>query len=83
MTGKLTAVGKLTVVGLGPGDPRYMTPEAVLQAWLTRSPDAMRNLLNPMLHEVGVGYCHLSGGTAPNRIEYAWTLVLATQNTTR
>jgi len=26
--GKLSAVGKLAVVGLGPGDPRYVTPEA-------------------------------------------------------
>ncbi len=54
----------------------YATPEEVLAAWLG-SPQHRSNLLNPELHEAGIGYAFQPGDTYPGGTwgyEHYWTM---------
>ncbi len=54
----------------------YATPEEVLAAWL-ESPRHRSNLLNPELHEAGIGYAFQPGDTYPGGTwgyEHYWTM---------
>jgi uncharacterized protein YkwD len=56
----------------------FTDPDDVFEAWIHRSRESRRNLLDPDLRRIGVAHTASTQlGAAPSHLDHAWTVVLA------